>query len=68
MGWPEDGKIVIKSLASNSEHYQKEIQKVEWLPTHETLSFERNGNGLIVSLPPKPSDELSHTNVIKIIS
>jgi alpha-L-fucosidase len=68
LGWPDDGKVVIKSLASTSEHFAKKIQKVEWLPTREALSFERNENGLTVSLPAKMAEELSHTIVIKILS
>jgi alpha-L-fucosidase len=68
LGWPENGKLTIKSLAKNSEHYPKEIQKIEWVPTKQSLTFERNENGLIVSLPAKTSDELSYANVIKILS
>ncbi|CAN5504494.1 hypothetical protein BH10BAC2_BH10BAC2_36690 [soil metagenome] len=68
LGWPEDGKLVIKSLAKDSEHFQKEIQKVEWLPTKQSLSFERNENGLTVSLTGKTSDGLMYANVIKILS
>ncbi|OQP60529.1 alpha-L-fucosidase [Niastella vici] len=68
MGWPEDGKIVIKSLAKNSPHFPKEIQKVEWLPTKQSLVFERTEKGLVVLLPGKTSDELSYANVIKVLS
>jgi alpha-L-fucosidase len=68
LGWPQDGKLVIKSLKKNSEHFQKEIQKVEWVPTKQSLTFERNENGLKVSLPEKTSDELNYANVIKIFS
>ena len=68
MGWPENGKLIIKSLAKNSEHFPKEIQKIEWFPTKQTLTFERNENGLIVSLPEKTSDEMTYANVIKILS
>lgn len=68
MGWPEDGKLVIKSLAKNSEHFQKEIQKIEWLPTKQSLSFERNEKSLLISLPEKTSDELTYANAIKIFS
>ncbi|MGZ8540740.1 MAG: hypothetical protein ACXWV6_08850 [Chitinophagaceae bacterium] len=53
MGWPEDGKLVIKTLAKNGEPFPKEIQKIEWLPTKQSLIFERNENGLIVSFTPK---------------
>ncbi|MFC0771628.1 alpha-L-fucosidase [Terrimonas alba] len=68
MGWPENGKLVIKSLKKNSEHFAKEIQKIEWLPTKQSLSFERNETGLIVSLPEKKSDEVTYANVIKVLS
>jgi len=68
MGWPEEGKIVIKSLAKNSPHLLKEIQKVEWLPTKRSLVFERTEKGLEVLLPERTSDELSFANVIKILS
>jgi len=68
MGWPQDGKLVIKNLAKNSQHFPKEIQKIEWLPTRQTLTFERNENGLNVSLPEKTSDDLTYANAIKIFS
>jgi alpha-L-fucosidase len=60
--------LVIKSLKKNSEYFAKEIQKIEWLPTKQSLAFERNENGLLVSLPEKTSDELSYANVIRIFS
>src|SRR5204863_3201130 len=65
---PQDGKLAIKTLAKNSKYFPKEIQKIEWLPTKQSLTFERNENGLIVSLPEKTSDELTYANVIKIFS
>jgi alpha-L-fucosidase len=65
MGWPQDGKLVIKSLAKNSPHLLNEIQKLEWLPTGQSLTFERKENGLVVTLPEKMSDELTYANVIK---
>ena len=68
MGWPEDGKLVIKSLKKNSEHFAKEIQKIECLPTKQSLSFERNETGLKVYLPEKKSDEVTYANVIKVLS
>jgi alpha-L-fucosidase len=68
MGWPEDGKLVIKTLAKKSQHFPKEIQKIEWLPTKQSLTFERNENGLVVSLPGKISEDLSYANVLKIFS
>jgi alpha-L-fucosidase len=68
MDWPQDGKLVIKSLAKDSPNFPKEIQKVEWLPTRQSLTFERTGKGLVVALPERTSDELTYANVIKILS
>jgi len=68
MGWPEDGKLVVKSLGKNSIHYPKEIQRVEWVSTKESLIFERNEAGLVVSFPEKKSDALAYANVIRILS
>jgi alpha-L-fucosidase len=68
MGWPPDGKLVIKSVAKNSPHFPKDIQKVEWLPTKQSLTFERTESGLVVTLPEKTADELNYANVIRILS
>ncbi|WP_413665998.1 alpha-L-fucosidase [Mucilaginibacter sp. Mucisp86] len=68
MGWPEDGKLVIKSLAKGSSRFTKEIQKIEWLPTKQSLNFERNENGLLISLPEKTANDLTYANAVKIFS
>jgi len=68
MDWPQDGKLAIKSLSKDSPHFPKEIQKVEWLPTRQSLTFERTEKGLVVALPERTSDVLTYANVIKILS
>lgn len=68
MGWPEDGKLFIKSLAKASELFPKEIQKVAILSTKQSLAFERNDKGLLITLPEKTSDELKYANVLQILS
>ena len=50
-GWPDTKKVVIKSLAKDSANYPKEITKVELLASHQSLSFERTPEGLIVTMP-----------------
>lgn len=66
MGWPEDGKLVIKSLAKDSPLYPKEIQKLEWLPTGQSIPFERTENGLVAALPGNAASELAFANVVKV--
>ena len=62
-GWPESGKVIIKTLAKDNPNYPKEINKVEWLATQQSLSFERTGDGLVVTLPSS-IPELSYANVL----
>ena len=53
---PADGKVTIKSLASNSQYWMgnvgcvKLVQGDRWLGD-QTLKFTRDENGLHVSLP-----------------
>jgi alpha-L-fucosidase len=55
LGWPDGGKLVIKTLAESS--YEKPIQRVELLGASSPLRFTRDRNGLAISLPPdKPND------------
>ena len=66
MAWPENGQVLIKSLAENSTHYPGKVQQVSWLASGEKLSFERTAAGLVVQLPPQ-QPELKYGNVLKIV-
>ena len=50
--WPEDGKILIKSLAEGNELYPNKISKVELLG-YGKVPFSRTDKGLIVNIPNK---------------
>lgn len=53
LGWPDDGKLVIKSLATSG---QGQIHKVSLLGSKERLAWSRTPEGLVVNLPArKPS-------------
>ncbi len=55
LGWPDGGKLVIKTLAEGS--YQKPIQRVELLGARGPLQFTRDETALSISLPAeKPND------------
>lgn len=66
MGWPENGKVIIKNLSEGNTNYPKQVNKVELLSTQQTLNFERNSEGLIVSFPEKEKID-SYANILKII-
>jgi alpha-L-fucosidase len=51
LGWPDEGKLTIKALASNSPHYPREIAGIQRLGSEEKLAFARDENGLNVSIP-----------------
>ncbi|SFD09381.1 alpha-L-fucosidase [Chitinophaga sp. CF118] len=51
LGMPANGQVVVKSLASGSIHYPGKIGSVALLGGHQSLTFERNENGLAVKLP-----------------
>jgi alpha-L-fucosidase len=63
MGWPENGKTIIKSLAQGSENFPREIAKVELLGAG-TLTFTRDTTDLIVNLPEKAPN--AYASVFKI--
>lgn len=63
---PENGKVVVKSLGRDSKYLPSEIQKIEWLPTKQSLKYERDDSSLTVFLPERKSDESNYAGVLKI--
>ena len=63
MAWPENGTARIKSLATNSPHFPKQIAKIELLGAGP-VKFERTPDALTITLPDtKPTD---HAHALKI--
>ena len=54
LGWPPDGQLVIKSLASTGSQYQREIRKVELLGANVDLKWTRESGGLRIRVPHDP--------------
>ena len=50
MGWPEDGKIVIKSLAKGNSYFKKAISGA-WLLGYGKVKAKQTREGLVVELP-----------------
>ena len=64
LGWPDDQKLTIKSLASDSPHYKGEIQRIGLLGSEPNLKWSRNADGVVITLPERrPCD---HAYVFKI--
>ena len=54
LGWPPDGKVLIKSLAEGNVNYPGRIGKVELLGSNSTLQWTRGSAGLEIQTPDKP--------------
>jgi alpha-L-fucosidase len=54
LGWPTDGKILIKSLAENAANYPREIGKVELLGAKSKVMWTRGAQGLEIQVPDVP--------------
>ncbi len=65
-GWPESGKVVIKSLASGNDLYAKRIQQVQLLGMDAPLRFTRDEKGLQVTLPERKVGDYAY--VLKVMS
>nr|WP_317130430.1 alpha-L-fucosidase C-terminal domain-containing protein [Pedobacter frigidisoli] len=50
LGWPEDGKVIIKSLANNGNYYKQRLNEVTLLGAGKKLGFSQNENGLHISV------------------
>ena len=60
LGWPSDGKLKIKTLSKNSQHLPGRIKKVEMLQPHQTLTFDRTAEALVVSMPGQPPNSIAY--------
>ena len=57
MGWPEDGKLVVKSLAKKNPDFRKSISSV-YLLGYGKVKARQTANGLEVELP-KPCNAIA---------
>lgn len=55
MGWPADGKLVVKSLAKGNPHFRKSITRVELLG-YGKIKAKQTAEGLEVQLPSPTND------------
>jgi alpha-L-fucosidase len=60
LAWPTDGKLVIKSLASDSPNYRGEIARIGLLGSESNLVWSRNADGVAVNLPEKPPCDFAY--------
>jgi len=59
LGWPDSGKVIIKSLATTSDATQNKIDRVELLGHKGILKFTQTVEGLAVDLPDVKLSDLT---------
>jgi len=57
LGWPEDRRLTIATLAQGRQEYPKSIGRVELLGHAGALPFARRTDGLVVTLPEDKPNE-----------
>jgi alpha-L-fucosidase len=60
LGWPEQGKLTIQTLAQGRNDYPKTIGRIELLGEKEPLPFRRQPDGLIITLPETRPNEFAY--------
>ena len=60
MDWPGNGRAVIRSLATGSAHYPREIGRVELAGAGGPLPFTRDRDGLTVTLPAQKPNAFAY--------
>jgi len=60
LGWPADGKFVIKSLATDSPQYRGRIAKVGLLGSGSNLEWSRDAEGVTIQAPEKPPCDFAY--------
>ncbi len=59
LGWPDDGKFVIKSLATTDDSSVNKIKRVNLLGYKGKLKFTQTAEGLTVELPAQKISDLT---------
>ena len=57
LDWPENGKVLIKSLAKGSEYYPGKIHSVEMIGLDRPAKWSRTSEGLELSFPKEKPTE-----------
>ena len=59
LGWPEDGKIIIRSLAKTGDASVNKIKRIKLLGCRSKLKFTQTAEGLTVELPAQKISDLT---------
>jgi alpha-L-fucosidase len=60
MGWPQDGRVVLKSLSTVSRAFPRTIGKIELLGSSGLVTCRRDAGGLAVKLPMQRPNDIAY--------
>lgn len=66
LAWPENGKVVIKSLSDGNSLYPKTIHNIQMVGNDGKIKYSRTKEGLVVELPEN-TDKKAISILLKII-
>ena len=66
LGWPANGKVLIKSLSRNSADYPGDIRRIRLLGYPQELKFEHTDAGVVIDFPKQPK-EITYANTLEIV-
>jgi alpha-L-fucosidase len=61
LGWPAEGKVIIKTLAKTGGASVNQIERIELLGSKERLKFTQTATGLTVELPMQKVSDIACT-------
>lgn len=64
LGWPEDGKLTVRTLAAGAPGIKGDVKRVALLGAKGKTAWTRTADGLVVTLPSTPPCD--HAYVLKI--
>jgi alpha-L-fucosidase len=68
LAWPQERRLIIKSLASDSPLYRSEIARIELLGSESKIVWSRHTEGLTVNLPQKAPCDYAYVFKINPLS
>jgi alpha-L-fucosidase len=60
LGWPANGRLLLKSLALGGPHHSGKVKQVELLGAPGKLKFEHTKEGLVVVLPTQKPNAIAY--------
>ena len=68
LGWPADGKLILKTLYTANPYLTTPICSVDLLGSPQPLTYEQHPYGLVIILPPTAPNDIAYAFRIRTCS